>query len=99
MFELEKKLNPKTIANEAPNPAAEEIPVVKGLTIGFPVIPCIIDPATANPLPARIANKVLGNLRLKIIFSACANSLPFNAFIIVSSTIDIVEFVTPRELV
>ena len=49
---------PMTIARAAPNPAAEEMPRVKGLARGFLRMPCITAPAMARPMPPTIARRM-----------------------------------------
>jgi len=50
------------MASAAPNPAAEDIPRVKGDAIGFLREACMTTPPSANPAPAKTAASALGNL-------------------------------------
>ncbi len=61
---------PRTIATDAPNAAADEIPIVYGLTRGFLIVPCIAAPATARPAPAMIPSMIRGNRAFQTIAMA-----------------------------
>ena len=67
---------PKTIDREAPNAAAFEIPIVKGLTIGLRVAACMAAPAEESPIPAMIAIAILGRRKSTMILSCLSKIFP-----------------------
>ncbi|OQC70480.1 MAG: hypothetical protein BWX50_00810 [Euryarchaeota archaeon ADurb.Bin009] len=66
---------PRTIAIEAPVVAAEAIPRVKGLASGFRRIPCMTDPATASPNPAKTAKSTRWRRRSQTMVVARSGAL------------------------
>ena len=94
---------PNRIISAAPNAAALERPVVKGLAIGFPVIACIPAPAIPSPAPAITAAAILGKRSIRSTFCSFASKgiTPLNIPVKEGSHVTIirsgVSFATPRQ--
>ncbi|MDE0220135.1 MAG: hypothetical protein OXJ90_12795 [Spirochaetaceae bacterium] len=59
---------PNTMATLAPNAAADDTPIVNGLTSGLRVSACITTPETESAAPARTARTTRGSRRRSTIF-------------------------------
>jgi len=53
---------PRTDATAMPRHAPEDIPVVYGSARGLFIMPCMETPATASPVPAKMAKSTRGAL-------------------------------------